>query len=140
MNTTLRLFRASVFTLMLTLTHWAAADPDEIEGTYDGEVAKGGATRVVEVILKPAGDKLKMTGSAAWDSGKGAAPEFKGSDISKDDDEYYTFTFEDSFGNKGTAQIQETKGGIIFSAKITKVQDARCLALYEKIKLKKKGK
>ena len=82
---------------------------------------------------------MQVAFDAAWNDGRGAAPEAEGP--AKVSGNTLTFKFEDSFKNSGTGTITRAGNDIIVSLNPTQVKEPRCLAFYGKnMRLKRMGK
>ncbi len=118
-----------------------AGTPANIIGAFQAEVptANKADTRVIEVKVEKSEGKLSLSGSAAFSSGRSAAPNFSGEFLAQKGSAY-RFSFEDSFENKGEATVTANDAGVTFSVTLTEVKDPRCQALYGKIQLKREKK
>lgn len=127
--------RAAILLLLLSLASAPAGEPP-LTGTFQAAQKTGfeSERRCLEVTIAEGPSGLSLTGMGGYSSGRSAAPDFWGTAIPSKAGQ---FTFEDSFGNKGTALIAPVKNGVRFAAKIEHVADPRCLPLYGDITLKR---
>ena len=130
-----------IFAFLCLIATVYAGTPANIIGTFQTEVptANKADTRVIEVKVEKSEGKLSLSGSAAFSSGRSAAPDFTG-ELLDHKGSTYRFSFEDSFENKGVATVTVNEAGVVFSAKITEVKDPRCLAHYGEVQLKREKK
>jgi uncharacterized protein YecT (DUF1311 family) len=84
------------------------------------------------------GNKAHVEFGATKTDGSGAAPVGEG-EGQIDDAGVLTFTFEDSFSNKGTGTFALKKKGYWLDLDATQVEDPRCLRLYGEMILRRKG-
>jgi hypothetical protein len=113
---------------------------DRVIGTFEATIAtdKKSEKRFIEVTIIEKQSKYFLSGSAGYSTGRSVSPDFSGVGLPPKAAPF-KFTFEDSFGNAGTAFVTITKSGIHFSATIESVKDARCLPHYADVDLKRRN-
>ena len=96
----------------------------------------GDAKTVFILIIRHTGDSAEMEFSAGRADGAGAAPDGNGKGSLNEKGEL-EFTFDDSFGNKGTAVFKKTGATYQLTIKPETVADPRAAKLYGVFALKK---
>ncbi len=132
--------RGTVALLMLfSLILPGRADPDPVAGIYQATRKTGAKNEkmFLEVTIREEGDRYYLSGSGGYSTGRSVAPDFSGKGYSPKMAPW-KFSFEDSFGNKGTAFATPTKSGVKFSVAVSEVREPRCLPFYEEINLRRK--
>ena len=111
----------------------APAGPADLTGRYE----RAGDEKSIFILhIRQNGDRADMDFSASKADGTGAAPEGKGKGALNDKGEL-EFTFDDSFGNRGTAVMTKTKTGYQLSIKAETVTEPRAVKFYGVIALKR---
>lgn len=114
-------------------TEKAAQPAPDFSGRYE---RAGDSKSVFILYVRQAGANADVEFSASKADGSGAAPDGTGTGRLNDKGEL-EFTFEDSFGNKGTGTLKKTGGSLQLNLKATTVNEARAVKLYGVIALKK---
>ena len=96
----------------------------------------GDAKNVFILIIRHAGATAEMEFSAGRADGTGAAPDGSGKGNLNDKNEL-EFTFDDSFGNKGTAVFKKAGAAFQLTIKPETVTDPRAAKLYGTMTLKR---
>ncbi len=96
----------------------------------------GDAKTVFILIIRHSGATAEMEFSAGRADGTGAAPDGNGKGILNDKSEL-EFTFDDSFGNKGTAVFKKTGATFQLAMKAATIADPRAAKLYGTLTLKR---
>ena len=96
----------------------------------------GDAKRIFILIVRHTGASAEMEFSAGRADGTGAAPDGSGKGNLNDKGEL-EFTFDDSFGNKGTAVFKKAGAAFQFIIKPETVADPRAVKLYGTMTLKR---
>ena len=94
------------------------------------------AKTVFILIIRHNGATAEMEFSAGRADGTGAAPDGNGKGTLNDKGEL-EFTFDDSFGNKGTAVLKKAGAAFQFVMKTETVADARAAKFYGTLTLKR---
>ena len=111
----------------------APAAPTDFTGRYE----RSGDGRAVFILhVRQKAGKAALEFSASRADGSGAAPEGHGS-ASLDEKGSLAGTFEDSFGNKGTAVMTKGRGGYRITLKPETVADSRAVKFYGVISLRR---
>ena len=104
---------------------------------FTGHYERGGDGKSVFIlILRQTGDSAEMEFSAGRADGTGAAPDGSGKGSLNEKNEL-VFTFDDSFGNKGSAVFRKTGGSYQLAIKAETVADPRAAKLYGTMTLKR---
>jgi len=111
----------------------ASAAQTNYNGHYEMADGKAGRTFSLDVKLKDS--KADISFSAAMDDGSGAAPDATGKGHVEDG--VLSFSFKDSFNNKGTCTLQFFKDGYHLSITVLKVVDPSPFHFYGNVLLKK---
>lgn len=112
----------------------------DYEGAFRGETSITKSARdpvTCSVTVKRTDSGWAVSGSLAFASGRGAAPDFEGVGYPGKDGSLY-FTFTDSFGNKGLGRLFIQEGKTFITTALKSVSDARCAALHRQIEIAKK--
>ena len=96
----------------------------------------GDAKSIFILIVRHTGASAEMEFSAGRADGTGAAPDGSGKGNLNEKGEL-EFTFDDSFGNKGTAILKKVGAGFQITVKAETVADPRAAKLYGVIALKR---
>ncbi len=110
-----------------------AAEKPDFTGRYE---RTGDAKTVFILHVRQTGDSAELEFSAGNADGSGAAPDGNGSGTMSEKGEL-DFTFEDSFGNKGTGTLKKTAAGVQVTMKPEKVTEPRAVKFYGIMTLKR---
>ena len=111
----------------------APAGPADLTGRYE----RAGDEKSIFILhIRQNGDRADMDFSASKADGTGAAPEGKGKGALNDKGEL-EFTFDDSFGNKGTAVFRKAGAAYQLIMKADTVADPRAAKFYGTLALKR---
>ncbi len=108
----------------------------DLSGTYSGEHAVNKDTLLCELTITAEGKGYTISGSYALESGRGATPDFDGSERSMIR-ACSLPRLPTPSKNTGTATITPTDDGVTISIRVTDVKDPRCIPLYKDFTLKK---
>ena len=107
----------------------------EYSGTLKSE--SSGSLKTINVSLFEKGGVLTMSGGGSvGGDGESAAPDFRGKLI-EESGGILKFALTDSFGNEGEAKVSRLGSGIVVEFDITKVEEPRCMALYDTFTLQR---
>jgi len=114
------------------LAHASAAAP-----VYTGhyELADAKADRSFTLDVKQDKNRADISFSASMADGSGAAPD--GTGKGRVEDGVLSFSFEDSFNNKGTCTLQLKNGLYFLNMTVVKIADISPLHFYGTVSLKK---
>ncbi len=107
--------------------------PTDFTGRYE---RVGDAKTVFLLHVRQTGERAEIDFSAGRADGSGAAPDGTGSGKLNEKDEL-AFTFQDSFGNKGTGLLAKTKTGFQLTLNAETVAEPRAVKFYGVIVLKR---
>lgn len=104
---------------------------------FTGNYERAGDSKAVFILhVRQAGNNAELEYSASKADGTGAAPDGNGSG-SLNDKGALEFTFEDSFGNKGTGTLKKTGKSFQLDLKAVTINEPRAVKLYGVIALRK---
>ena len=113
------------------------AAAEKVAPDFTGHYERAGDAKTVFIlIIRHTGATAEMEFSAGRADGTGAAPDGTGKGTLNDKNEL-EFTFDDSFGNKGTALFKKTAGTYQLTIKADTVADPRAVKLYGTFALKR---
>ena len=110
---------------------------EKVAPDFTGHYERSGdAKNVFILIIRHTGASAEMEFSAGRADGTGAAPDGSGKGNLNEKNEL-EFTFDDSFGNKGTAVFKKVGAAFQLTVKPETVADPRAVKLYGTMTLKR---
>jgi len=129
------LFKLIPFAACVSL--FSCAAPTTGNAGYGGNYSNADSGSQLTLEVTQNGNAANVDFSAADASGRGTAPDGQGKGQIASDGSL-KFTFEDSFGNKGSGRLNQNGNKYLLKMDVTSTSDPRALSHYGERILKKK--